>query len=50
VAEDVDPVCGMTVAITPDTLSLDRAGSRVYFCGPGCRHAFADDPTRYAHV
>ncbi|MEU6092802.1 XdhC family protein [Streptomyces sp. NPDC047085] len=50
VAEDVDPVCGMTVAITPDTLSLDRAGSRVYFCGPGCRHAFADDPSRYAHV
>ncbi|WP_445529882.1 XdhC family protein [Streptomyces cyslabdanicus] len=47
--EDVDPVCGMTVAITPDTLSLDRAGTRVYFCGPGCRHAFADDPSRYAH-
>ncbi|PZH01064.1 cytochrome oxidase I [Streptomyces sp. NTH33] len=50
VAEDVDPVCGMTVAITPDTLSLDRAGRRVYFCGPGCRHAFADDPSRYAHA
>ncbi|SOE07545.1 XdhC family protein [Streptomyces sp. Ag109_G2-15] len=49
-AEDVDPVCGMTVAITPDTLSLDRAGSTVYFCGPGCRHAFADDPSRYAHA
>ncbi|MFI9604910.1 XdhC family protein [Streptomyces sp. NPDC052043] len=47
--EDVDPVCGMTVAITPDTLSLDRAGTLVYFCGPGCRHAFADDPSRYAH-
>lgn len=50
VAEDVDPVCGMTVAITPATLSLDRAGSRVYFCGPECRHAFADDPSRYAHA
>ncbi|MFD4607094.1 XdhC family protein [Streptomyces sp. NPDC058440] len=50
VAEDVDPVCGMTVAITPDTLSLDRAGNRVFFCGPGCRHAFADDPSRYAHA
>ncbi|MFD5793836.1 XdhC family protein [Streptomyces diastatochromogenes] len=49
-AEDVDPVCGMTVAVTPDTLSLDRAGSTVYFCGPGCRHAFADDPSRYAHA
>lgn len=50
VAEDVDPVCGMTVAITPATPSLDRAGSRVYFCGPGCQHAFADDPSRYAHA
>ncbi|MFB7113074.1 XdhC family protein [Streptomyces sp. NPDC056190] len=50
VAEDVDPVCGMTVAITPETLSLDRAGTRVYFCGPGCRHAFADNPSRYAHA
>ncbi|MGW4562727.1 XdhC family protein [Streptomyces sp. NPDC004561] len=50
VAEDVDPVCGMTVAITPATLSLDRAGATVYFCGPGCQHAFADDPSRYAHA
>ncbi|ANP50897.1 xanthine dehydrogenase accessory factor [Streptomyces griseochromogenes] len=50
VAEGVDPVCGMTVTITPGTLALDRAGSRVYFCGPGCRHAFADDPSRYAHA
>ncbi|MEU5539283.1 XdhC family protein [Streptomyces sp. NPDC020362] len=50
VAEGVDPVCGMTVAITPATLSADRAGSRVYFCGPGCQHAFADEPSRYAHA
>ncbi|WP_327323415.1 XdhC family protein [Streptomyces sp. NBC_01210] len=50
VVQDVDPVCGMAVAITPATLSLDRAGSRVYFCGPGCQHAFADDPSRYAHA
>ncbi|MFG2883541.1 XdhC family protein [Streptomyces sp. NPDC048297] len=50
VTEDVDPVCGMTVAITPDTLCLDRAGTRVYFCGPGCRHAFADNLSRYDHA
>ncbi|MFI1767838.1 XdhC family protein [Streptomyces sp. NPDC020800] len=49
-AQDVDPVCGMTVAITPATLSLDRAGATVYFCGPGCQHAFADEPSRYAHA
>ncbi|MEV7245005.1 XdhC family protein [Streptomyces sp. NPDC093248] len=50
VPEEVDPVCGMTVAVTADTLALDRSGHRVYFCGPGCRHAFADDPARYAHA
>ncbi|MBN0042950.1 XdhC family protein [Streptomyces actuosus] len=50
VAESVDPVCGMTVAIAPGTLSLDRADGRVYFCGPGCQHAYADDPSRYAHA
>lgn len=50
VVEAVDPVCGMTVAITPATLSLDRNGGTVYFCGPVCQHAFADDPSRYAHA
>lgn len=44
-AEAVDPVCGMRVALTDTTLSADRDGERVYFCGPGCLHAFTDDPT-----
>lgn len=46
-AEAPDPVCGMTVAITNGTPQLPYAGRRYYFCGPGCRQAFADDPTRY---
>ncbi len=37
----LDPVCGMRVAITASTLQLEVAGSRVYFCGAGCRDAFA---------
>jgi xanthine dehydrogenase accessory factor len=41
-AEALDPVCGMTVAITPSTLSAEVDGRRVYFCGPGCRRAFLD--------
>jgi xanthine dehydrogenase accessory factor len=41
-AEALDPVCGMTVAITPSTLSTEVHGRRVYFCGPGCRRAFLD--------
>jgi xanthine dehydrogenase accessory factor len=47
VAEAVDPVCGMTIAVTAACLSAGRAGRPVYFCGPGCQHAFADDPARY---
>ncbi|MFE0626563.1 XdhC family protein [Streptomyces sp. NPDC058864] len=50
-AEAVDPVCGMTVAVTSGTAALTgAAGGPVYFCGPGCRHAYTDDPDRYAHA
>jgi xanthine dehydrogenase accessory factor len=31
-AQAVDPVCGMTVLVTPDALHADGH----YFCGPGC--------------
>jgi xanthine dehydrogenase accessory factor len=47
-AESLDPVCGMTVAVSPASLQLAHAGRTWYFCGPGCRQAFADDPGRYA--
>ncbi|MGW3243447.1 XdhC family protein [Streptomyces sp. NPDC001070] len=51
VAEAVDPVCGMTVAVTAESVSAaEESGGTVYFCGPGCRHAYTDDPTRYAHA
>jgi len=46
-AEAVDPVCGMTVAVSGAALSLVDNGLTVYFCGPGCRQAYADDPGRY---
>lgn len=42
-ATAVDPVCGMTVVVTPTAL---REGS-VYFCGDGCRQAYLADPQRY---
>lgn len=48
VSEAVDPVCGMALAVTAATLVASHDGRRVYFCGPGCQHAFADDPARYA--
>lgn len=37
----IDPVCGMKVAVTESTLHLDVEGTRVYFCGTGCRLAYA---------
>jgi xanthine dehydrogenase accessory factor len=36
----VDPVCGMTVAAVPGTLSLERDGETFYFCSEGCKTRF----------
>jgi xanthine dehydrogenase accessory factor len=36
-----DPVCGMEVAVSADTPSLEIAGERFYFCGEGCRATYA---------
>ena len=46
--EALDPVCGMTVAVSAGSLAAAHGGRTWYFCGPGCRQAFADDPMRYA--
>ncbi|GAY11174.1 XdhC family protein [Pseudonocardia sp. N23] len=46
-AEALDPVCGMTVAVSPASLSLSHNGVGWYFCGSGCREAFRDAPQRY---
>jgi len=40
-SEAVDPVCGMTVTIGPATEHLRLAAVDYWFCGPGCRTAFA---------
>jgi xanthine dehydrogenase accessory factor len=38
----------MSVAAVPASLHLEHSGQTWYFCGPGCRQAFAADPERYA--
>jgi len=43
-AEAVDPICDMTVAITPTALRADYEGTTYYFCGEGCRRRFLKDP------
>lgn len=47
VEEARDPVCGM--AVRPDAAShpVEHAGVTYYFCGVGCRDAFARDPDAY---
>ncbi len=43
-----DPVCGMTVVVGADTLSLEDHGESVYFCSAGCLQAFEErrEPAR----
>jgi len=40
VEEAVDPICGMTVAVAGARYTLDRDGTTLYFCGPGCLRKF----------
>jgi xanthine dehydrogenase accessory factor len=48
-AAAVDPVCGMTVACAPASLSAELDGGRWWFCGTGCRDAFVADPGAFTH-
>jgi xanthine dehydrogenase accessory factor len=36
----VDPICGMTVVVSADAMSVEHAGDTHYFCGEGCLRAF----------
>lgn len=45
--EVTDPVCGMRVVIADATPRVERGDETWYFCGPGCRAAFAADPGAY---
>lgn len=39
----VDPVCGMTVVVAPDTPHLSHDGVDHWFCNPGCRTRYAEE-------
>jgi xanthine dehydrogenase accessory factor len=47
VSTATDPVCGMAVEMVETSLHLDHHGQRVWFCGSGCKRAFAADPAAY---
>ncbi len=43
-----DPVCQMKVPVDkPGGGTFEHQGATYYFCGPGCRKAFSDDPEGY---
>ena len=39
----IDPVCGMTVTVGPDTAHLEHDGVDYWFCNPGCRTRHAEE-------
>jgi xanthine dehydrogenase accessory factor len=45
--EALDPVCGMTVAVGPETPSAEHDGTTYYFCHAGCRDRFVRDPAAF---
>lgn len=47
-AQHIDPVCGMTVDDTKAAGTSAYQGKTFYFCAPGCKQKFDQDPARYA--
>ncbi len=44
---EVDPVCHMKVRATPQALSIDHAGRRVFFCSSHCQSRFRASPEAF---
>jgi xanthine dehydrogenase accessory factor len=42
----IDPVCGMEVAVSEESVQLDVDGERLYFCAERCREVFAAEHVR----
>lgn len=44
---EIDPVCGMSVDTETAQYTSDYKGKRYYFCSPGCKSDFENDPEHY---
>ena len=42
----VDPVCGMEVDESKAKFKTEYKGKVYYFCAPGCKALFEDDPEK----
>ena len=43
----VDPVCKMTVDEDTAEYTTEHEGKTYYFCAPGCKSAFEENPSKY---
>ena len=46
-ASAIDPVCGMAVEIATARYTAEHEGQTFYFCCPGCRYSFVQEPAKY---
>ncbi|MGZ4172778.1 MAG: XdhC family protein, partial [Solirubrobacteraceae bacterium] len=49
-AEAIDPVCGMSVAVAGARETAVYGGVTYYFCNPRCRQRFEADPSAYVET
>lgn len=45
--KEKDPVCGMSVDPTTAKHTFEHQGTTYYFCGPGCKGRFAENPDKF---
>ena len=43
----IDPVCKMTVDEKTAKIKSDYKDNTYYFCAPGCKNAFDENPAKY---
>ncbi|HKY83509.1 MAG TPA: YHS domain-containing protein [Anaerolineales bacterium] len=43
----IDPVCGMEVEEKTAAHKSDHGGQTYYFCSPGCKRSFDQNPEKY---
>jgi YHS domain-containing protein len=43
----IDPVCKMEVEIETAEWTSEYRGETYYFCAPGCKRSFDQDPEKY---
>jgi len=44
----IDPICKMTVDEKKAKWKSEYQGKTYYFCAPGCKKKFDEDPAKYA--